>query len=268
MPDGTKFIDTGSLAKTTTSDYGKGEFVVKVTDHIFVEDTKDGGLRDMMAHLPSWEGWQDQSKKIEKGVPYKTTRIPQHHPTEDKLPCYCHCKGIRFDITGPNAASRKAIMKEHLDLIVPWHVGAEERQNKDNDPFWLPGEKQDRYLAGLCVCSDCRTASGFEVQPWAWIPIANIELPDRGTLVRYQSSERAWREFCGHCGATAFYGWNDTKDNRECWDVSVGLMDASSGATAQDWLEWWTGRVSYEDRAVNKPFAEELGQGVRKWAEM
>lgn len=35
-------------------------------------------------------------------------------------------------------------------------------------------------------------------------------------------------------------------------DVSVELLDAVGGARAQDWLDWWTGRVS---------FAEEVKDG-------
>lgn len=272
-PDGAAFWDTGSLAEVTQL---SAQFL-KVEEHIFVADTKDGGLRDMMMSLPSWEGWQEQSAKIEEGILYRdkaaqasADRVPEEEVADDqdKLSCYCHCKGVSFHIKRPNKASQEAIMEEHLDLLVPWHRPSSERQNHDNEPFWLRGPGRNKYLAGLCVCSDCRTASGFEVQPWAFIPIANIVMPDRGTLVRYQSSERAWRDFCGTCGATVFFGRNREEGERECWDVSVGLMDAKSGARGEEWLEWWTERVSYEDRTVNQPFVEVLSRGVREWATM
>lgn len=262
-------LNTGSLGEIEKG----GKPVLKARNHIFVADTNDGGLRDMICSLSSWEGWQNKSRQLEAGTLYGKVTDQSSRRNDgasqsrdsDRLECYCQCKGINFHITRPHATSHKAIMKEHLDLLVPWYADRSERENYDNAPFWLCGPKQDKYLAGLCVCSDCRTASGFEVQPWAFVPIANIEMPNRGTLVRYQSSDRSWRDFCGRCGANVFFGMTKTEGVRECWDISVGLM-AANGARAEEWLEWWTRRVSYEDKAVNKPFVEVLGRDIRHWA--
>ena len=62
MPDGATFLDTGSLDEANQL-----STLLRADEHIFVEDTKDGGMRDMMASLPSWEGWQDKSKSRNSG---------------------------------------------------------------------------------------------------------------------------------------------------------------------------------------------------------
>lgn len=261
---GVLYVDTGSM-KQVRKEWG--QLLLAAAEHIFVEDTRDGGLRDLMADLPAWEGWPDHSRKFQPGRQYGSKAafadLGAVSKNGEKLKCRCHCRGVSFSISRPNEESRRAVMKQHIDLLVPWYEDEEKRQNKSNEPFWLRG---DRYLAGLCVCSDCRTASGFEVQAWAFVPLVNIEIVQRATLVRYFSSQgQSYREFCQVCGATVFYGHEKAEGARECLDVSVGLMQSDSGARAEDWLEWHTDRVSYEDRADNAPFAKELSKGARQW---
>ena len=65
-------------------------------------------------------------------------------------------------------------------------------------------------------------------------------------LRSYESSPGVMREFCPTCGATVF--WHD-KHRPELIDVSVGLLDAPEGARAEEWLEWWLARVSFEEDA-------------------
>lgn len=78
-------------------------------------------------------------------------------------------------------------------------------------------------------------------------------------LKAYESSPGVIRNFCGTCGATVF--WHD-KWRPEIIDVSVGLLDAPEGARAEDWLEWWGERVSFEENANGRG---EGGGGDKGW---
>jgi hypothetical protein len=139
-------------------------------------------------------------------------------------------------------------------------------KNPSDVKWWLRGPNNTRYLAGTCACRSCRLASGFEIQTWAFIPRSNIFIyslspdPDGarkpqqldfetvppGVLKSYESSPGVAREFCPRCGATVF--WHN-KERSELIDVSAGLLEATDGARAESWLEWWTGRVSFAEEA-------------------
>ena len=59
-------------------------------------------------------------------------------------------------------------------------------------------------------------------------------------------------------------------------DVSVGLLNADEGATAETWLDWWTERVSFAEDAGNgrtgemasnaRCLIDNLETGLRGWA--
>lgn len=58
-----------------------------------------------------------------------------------------------------------------------------------------------------CHCEDCRRAHGAAFVTWVGVPDAQFIL-EQGTaaLVRYRSSETAWRQFCRECGTTLTFG--------------------------------------------------------------
>ncbi|KAL8663375.1 MAG: hypothetical protein Q9202_003894 [Teloschistes flavicans] len=99
-------------------------------------------------------------------------------------------------------------------------------------------------------------SSGYDLQAWCFVSKVNIRQIDgkeldyeMGMLKQYCHSQGAYRNFCQRCGATVF--WHD--DERPgVVDVSVGLLDAEEGARSEDWLEWATARVSFEEFASNK----------------
>lgn len=105
---------------------------------------------------------------------------------------------------------------------------------------------------------------------WAFVPASNIKLPhgesfssiEFGTLKSFRSSDRVTRYFCGHCGAMVF--WTG-EDRPELIDVAVGLLDAESGARAEDWLKWITMRVSFVEHALHKEFVESFELGLQNW---
>jgi len=110
--------------------------------------------------------------------------------TAEKLHCSCHCGGVQFDLTRPTEESRKVEAqygKQRLSL------------------------DRKRYAAIVCACNSCRQCSGYDLSPWAFVPVVNIEKLDGsemdynlGTLKAYESSEGKARYFCSKCGAAVF----------------------------------------------------------------
>lgn len=72
------------------------------------------------------------------------------------------------------------------------------------------------------------------------------------------------REFCGKCGANIF--WH-CEERPELIDVSVGVLDPNEGARVEGWLDWWTGRVSFEEGAVSRCLVGSLERGLKEWGE-
>ena len=83
-----------------------------------------------------------------------------------------------------------------------------------------------------------------------------------GKMQTYRSSDSVTRVFCKGCGANVFW---DGDARPAVVDVAVGLMDAESGARAEEWLGWWTKRVSYEEEALNKGLMNGLKNGLAAW---
>ncbi|PPQ77478.1 hypothetical protein CVT25_011349 [Psilocybe cyanescens] len=133
-----------------------------------------------------------------------------------------------------------------------------------------------RFLAGHCVCAHCRQGSGFDIQSWMFVSRTNVfekgsdkpivvakdEERPKG-LKQYLSSPGRYHEFCGTCGATAFW-WQSGRP--DVIDISVGLLDQSiDGARAEDWLKWHKDRLSFIENSVkNKNFVQGLKDGMAK----
>lgn len=79
-------------------------------------------------------------------------------------------------------------------------------------------------------------------------------------MKRFESSLGVYREFCGTCGATVFWHCDERPG---VVDVSVGLLRSVSGARAEDWLEWATGRVSFAEDALDKGLIDLLEIGLK-----
>lgn len=218
-----------------------------------VTETLDGGV----------SVWLDSTDHALKA---KLSSGVKNGKDEERLKASCDCGGVKFYITRPNEESLKA-RSPFSDLIIPFHTGASS-ENPQNEPWWLR-DSNSKYMAGTCMCRSCRVASGFEIQTWAFVPKNNIVQEDGtlldyglGTLKRYLSADDVWREFCRVCGATVFWhcGWRPS-----IVDVSIGLLDPEKGARVESWLEWWTGRVSFEELALNRSLVRRLEEGLRRW---
>lgn len=239
---------------------------VKSVQHWKIDDTGDGGLSTFLPGWPSTETSCRLMALVE--VPDNDSRKAQPGSSEsseskaqNELSAQCHCGGVEFYITPPDASSHQA-QSPWSDLLVPYHSGSSD--NPEDVKWWLRGGNT-KYLAGACACTSCRLGSGFPIQAWAFIPKSNMfhagRSPlrfDHGTMRQYNSSQGVYREFCSHCGATVFWHCDERPS---LIDVSVGLLQ-SDKARAEDWLEWATGRVSFAELAVQTDLIELLVDGL------
>ena len=242
----------------------KADGLVRLKEHIFVVDTKDGGLSDWIPDVDAWEGFSNASKKLGPGWKDDSKASPEK---AKELHAYCACKGVRFKITRPDESSA-TFTAPRGDIVGPPATGHDPL--KPDEQWWLR-DNGTKYLGGTCACNECRLASGFDIQAWAFVPEANIRQLDgtpldfsAGTLKRFESSPGTFREFCGKCSATVF--WHSVHRPRLV-DVSVGLLDAEEGARAEEWLGWETERVSFEEEAQNQVLIAGLSAGLKRWGE-
>ena len=262
------------LLALATGLWDQTEGIIKWTGCKFVEDTIDGGISMWIKNIVERHGdkrkfniWlgQDGSNPDAFYESFPEPMFSRSQGGEDgKLRASCHCGGVMFYITRPNEASRE-VQSPFPDLMIAYHTGMS-AANPKNDTWWLRSN-DTKYLAGLCTCETCRRASGFEIQPWAFIPKCNIFQEDgkildygMGSLQRYMSSEGTYREFCKTCGATCFWH-NEVRP--DLVDVSIGLLDSQEGARVERWLDWWTGRVSFKEMAVSQNLANSLEDGLK-----
>ena len=233
--------------------------------HLHVEDTEDGGGAPWLAGPCS-------------------PRIDAVSQLSEELEASCACGRVNFRIGRPTAESYIP-HRGYTDLIHPYFSTAESiTSNPKDEKWWIQGQGA-KYLAGTCACRPCRLGSGFEIQTWAFVPVANIifhvdgkpipldfaTLPP-GILRSFASSDGVVRESCGGCGATVF--WRE-KVRPDVIDVSVGLLRAAEGARAETWLHWWAGRVSFDEEAETgrsgsykkgaRALINKLAQGLRQW---
>ncbi|KAF2457989.1 Mss4-like protein, partial [Lineolata rhizophorae] len=269
--DGALLVCAGTLERT--------QGVVKIVGHEWIEDSRDGGGSVWLPSLgpdrvPAERWLRDPGTSPQAPLEWRDSvagpgaaRTDEHLP-EDTLPARCHCGGVQFRIKRPSersARSAAAAAAPFPDLLVPYHSGAS-AANPDSEAWWLTGPDLSRFLAGTCACRSCRLALGFDVAAWAFVPAADIVLPDGGAFRRefgavktYGSSEGVTRGFCGTCGAGVYWSgdWRE-----ELVDVAVGLLDAPEGVRAEDWLGWERGRVSFGEEGRERDVVEALERGL------
>ena len=256
--------DKDSKKEISTGVLESAEGLVRLDHHIYVADTKDGGLRDWLPGMEAWEGYREVSKKLDADWKDGSLEASSGEKAQE-LHAHCRCKGVSFKITRPDESSA-SISAPRGDIVGPPTT----KEDKISSAWWLR-ENGTKYLGGTCACSDCRLVSGYDIQTWAFVPKANILQLDgkpldfsAGTLKCYNSSKGVYREFCSKCGATVFYHSDSRPD---LIDVSAGLLDAEEGARAESWLGWKTERVSFEEEAQNKDLIKNLGAGLKQWGE-
>ena len=257
---GTPIYEESSVAsgvKLHTGALSLDDTAVEFSGQCCTDQTKDGGL----------SVWLDYPKTKDCMLHQPTASV-NRMDVSNKFPginASCHCGGVKFTITPPSEGTTQ-ISSPYSNLIVPAHAGSP--KNEEDNKWWLRA-KGTKYFAGTCACTSCRFASGNDVQTWAFVPKVNIRQIrggpfefHTGALKQYASSAGVYRNFCSICSATVF--WHS--DRRPgLIDVSTGLLEAESGARAEELLEWATARVSFQADAQNGAFITTLGEGLRKW---
>ncbi|KAF2105654.1 Mss4-like protein [Lophiotrema nucula] len=259
-------------AATGTLEVENTDGILEWNSQMWIEDTLDGGASEFLTSIKGRtlnRYFQEARESKEAPSGWRDSSGASSQPgTEQRVRARCHCNGVEFYISRPNNASNTATESAWPDLLVADPTGMAE--NPENFPWWLAGH--NRYMAGTCACTTCRRSSGFEITFWAFLPTANItqdaegtvpfqRKPYWGTMNSFQSSPGVTRTFCGICGANVFWDGKDT-----LIDVAAGLLDATSGARAEEWLAWWPERVSFAEKAQNKELIAGLEEGLKKWA--
>lgn len=241
---------------------------VSSIQHWRANETRDGGLRKFLPGLNEIAS-RCILETLGLGIVVEDPQEPSPHlddsksnwdRVQDRVPAQCHCGGIQFYITRPDASSNMAT-SPWPDVLVPYHAGS---SDNFEDVKWFLRDGNTKYLAGTCACTSCRLGSGFPIQTWAFVPRANMFEIDGSPLSleckpmrRYNSSPGVFREFCGRCGATVF--WHSSV-RPELIDVSVGLFHGD-GARAEGWLEW-ARRVSFVEMAEENQLVQLLQLGL------
>ncbi|KAJ3511089.1 hypothetical protein NLJ89_g4298 [Agrocybe chaxingu] len=266
--------------------------ILKVSRHTWVSDTLDGGIAD---HLRQIKGVGELPRYKEgvgsPEVPLGWNIVDVKQGGVPLLKAFCHCRALRFAISRPTDKSVLSAKEAstYPDLMYAYiSTEPSKIQNPNGDPWWLTPHNsgtKTKYLAGHCTCTTCRLTSGSEVQSWTFVPLLNILVPSPTAppeadewvplcllkdeerpkgLTQYNSSPGKFRESCSTCGATGFW-WRKGVPN--LIDFSVGLLDESiAGTRAVDWLDWWTGRVSFEEEALSHEIASGLEEGLKEYA--
>ncbi|KAF2802739.1 uncharacterized protein BDZ99DRAFT_468708 [Mytilinidion resinicola] len=222
--------------------------------HIYLEDTKDGGLSTWLGavggkSLQKWAGAAMPDSTSESGdwkAPAPAT-ADAAQPKEDILHASCHCGGVSLNIARPTPASR---------ALLP--------------PSLTPADPT-KWYASNDVCTTCRFSSGSAIVSWIYPAVDRITLADGspyrpvfGTLKQYRSSPDVSRTFCGVCGAKVAYHVDDRPD---MVDVAVGVLDAADGVRAESWLEWRVQNLSFEEDVIHHALVNGLKEGLKTWAE-
>ncbi|KAJ9660394.1 hypothetical protein H2201_006975 [Coniosporium apollinis] len=237
---------------TAIFDHKDVEGVFEYTAHIFVGDTKDGGMSDW---LPSVKGRElKRWKTTPTGRGASDEELPLHwraasstEPAkEDRVHVHCHCNGTSFYLHRPNPSKMS-------------HELAEKRVSP-RDP--------SKWIAKVCACDSCRLAAGAQLVPWAYVTKGHITQANGepfevtfGTLKAYRSSPGATRTFCGTCGAQCHY----VRDEEDIVDIPVGLLDAESGTRAEEWLDWQTEKLGYPGDAEGSGLVKACAEGLKAW---
>jgi hypothetical protein len=268
--DGHFEVATGTFQLDST------DGIIDFRSHMWIEDTIDGGASPFITEIGdrTLNRYPQEAKpSVELSLTWRDEPKSTAQDNEDKLHAHCHCRGVEFWISRPTQESRNTKAR-YSDLVKPYH--SEDSENPSNETWFLP--RSNRFMAGTCACKSCRLALGFDITTWAFVPVTNISLdregakpfqrhPYWGTMKAHLLPDGITRTFCGVCGANVFWdGWS--KDGSPSLiDVAVGLLDARTGARAEEWLAWWPNRVSFEEDALNKGLIAGLKKGLKSWAE-
>lgn len=219
--------------------------------HVFVGSTGDGGLATLLQNIGGkelglWETWSGKSAPWH--APERTgetSKAVTGAGGDHLLHARCHCGGIEFYVSRP--------------------TGDETFTDVDEN---YVRKHRDKWLAIHDVCTSCRLTISTWVISWFFPSRDHITLADGspypadgifGTAKAYSSSPGVDRTFCGKCGAAASYVCGDRP---HVVDIPAGLLDVGD-VRVEDWLEWRTYKLAWEDDAVWKSVRDALKTGLQ-----
>lgn len=227
--------------------------LVRIENHVFVGDTKDGGASVWMRNpngdgvrAKRWMGLTSQSEEIPFDWPEESRLESEVQSKIAEIPIRCHCGGV--------------------DLVFQRQKAEEEFMAKDKSELpWFVHPETKKLMASIDPCDSCRLSSGVDFWTWTFVLLRHIGFapktsgnesnfpddskdlkaavskigPDRdprlGTLEYYASSKDVQRYFCSRCSASVFYAVDDRTD---MIDLAVGLLDSEDEARAESLLCW------------------------------
>ncbi|KAK5958350.1 hypothetical protein OHC33_000192 [Knufia fluminis] len=211
-------VCTGAIDEVLGEYDGKLE---KYTGHIFVADTRDGGLSVCLPDAPSYMEDAEGSPSKDTKKELKQLREAGIHDTgEEMIEAKCHCEKVRF--------------------------------------FIKPAENGKKLQAVLCACRSCRLSLGQPIVSWAAnVPREQIVWPDGSafdgnphqSLKVYRSSEGVERRFCSTCGASVCFASNKEP---ETLDVAFGILRAKDGSLAKSFFKWDTEKIPFLEDALDQ----------------
>ncbi|KAF6764095.1 hypothetical protein DFP72DRAFT_840213 [Ephemerocybe angulata] len=220
------------------------EGIIQPMYHLNLASTMDGGVAD---HL----------RVGSKVLPFEWRSPTLTDDQPEEISAFCHCRAVSVKVSRPDDRA-KNLRSPFPDLIYPTDVTYRAKlRNPGDEKWWLRG--------------------GFDFQSGTFIPRFNIREADQEPgrtivfsqqesrpkgLKQYVSSPGRYHEFCGTCGATAFW-WHVSRPNLV--DLSMGLLDASvDGVRAEHWFEWHKSRVSNMEVSGNRKMVASLVEGLRQ----
>ena len=224
----------------------------KLVSQMFLADTKDGGLGAWIANADKIRSFDHHRDSEQVSLDGYARQSAKSDSKAQSVKGYCLCKGVSFDILRPDERSR-------------WRNPEDPEDKSRNEPWHVV--HGDRYASKVCACESCRLASGTDASTWAFVPTTYITTDDGpvkfpfGTLKGYNSSPGVERYFCGRCGVTAFY---THKKHPLRVDVAAGLLEAESGARAEEWLDWQPD-ICFPEDGSERELVQNLVPGLQQW---
>ncbi|KAA8611501.1 GFA family protein [Salipiger aestuarii] len=77
---------------------------------------------------------------------------------------------------------------------------------------------------GVCHCEQCRRWTGSALFA-ATVPETDMVIAGGAVIRTFRSSAWASRAFCGVCGATLWYRFDQGRDGTGNYEVAIGLLD-------------------------------------------
>jgi hypothetical protein len=245
-----------NIATSVFPNHGPENFLIGT--HCLTDQAPGGGIDRWLARIGGRDikVWNPNADDPEWDTTPVTSTAERDAEGGERLRAACHCGGVSFTIPRPTvpAAAQSTHIQKYASPV-------------DNN----------KWVATVDLCDDCRLATGTHLTAWTFVPRALLDPPiptalePYGTMKAYASSPGVLRGFCGTCGATVIFSCDEKtpSDEEAVVDVAAALLRAPEGVTAENWVTWRTGKVSWEKdgNKYDPDFSSAIQEGLKKWGE-